>query len=106
MDIQELIRVHRQVWQNQGNFVPPSLADCLDFLISEAAEAIDARLRLQGSKYARGIAKETTPSDIAEELIDVIIMATTALDLLGIDLQSTLNTKLEVLGDRFLSEGE
>lgn len=93
MNIQELIRFHRNRWIANGDFGMPDLTDCLDFMSCEAAEAIDARLRLS-SHYVRNNQKDGEYSKVAIECFDTIMMACTALDILGCDLEEVARIKL------------
>jgi len=93
MTIQEIVRFHRNKWIQSGDFGMPDLKDCLDFMVCEAGEAIDARLRLD-PKYVRNNEKDSAIYKIALELFDVIMMACTALDILGFDLMDIARDKL------------
>ena len=42
MDIQDVIRQHRTKWIEAKQWKDPNLADCLDFMATEVAEAIDS----------------------------------------------------------------
>ena len=95
-DLQGLIREYRQKWQAKGQWKDPDLADCLDFMITEVAEAIDIRLRLQPIGYVRNNPEQTAPDryDMAIEVFDAIMMGCIALDLLGVDLEMVARDKL------------
>ena len=94
MSIQKLIRQHREKWTAAGQWNEPDLADCLDFMATEVAEAIDKRLRTS-PRYVRNT-KEAKPSqkDIGIEVFDAIMMGCIALDLLGLDLDAIAREKL------------
>lgn len=93
MNIQHLIRLHRNQWIIAQQFKMPNLADCLDFMVCEATEAIDARLRLDNS-YVRNNDQDGERIKIAIECFDTIMMACTALDILGYDLEQVARIKL------------
>lgn len=93
MTIQELVRLHRDAWIASGDFGMPNLSDCLDFMACEAAEAIDARLRMS-ERYIRNNPENGEKHKIAIECFDTIMMACTALDILGYDLSEIAQEKL------------
>ena len=97
MDIQRTVRAHREKWIEAGQWQDPNLTDCLDFMATEVAEAIDKRLRMTSS-YVRNSA-EPTPSalDLGIEVFDAIMMGCIALDLLGLDLGEVARFKLEAM---------
>ena len=97
MDIQGVVRQHRQKWAEAGQWQEPNLTDCLDFMATEVAEAIDKRLRMSRG-YVRNSA-EPPPSamDIGTEVFDAIMMGCIALDLLGLDLDEVAQAKLEMM---------
>ena len=75
----------------------PNLADCLDFMATEVAEAIDKRLRMSAD-YVRNTAEpRPSPEDIGVEIFDAIMMGCIALDLLGLELDAMARTKLEMM---------
>ena len=96
-EIQALVREHRQKWIAAKQWQEPNLADCLDFMATEVAEAIDKRLRTSPG-YVRNSA-EGAPSglDIGVEVFDAILMGCVALDLLGLDLNTVAHMKLDVM---------
>jgi hypothetical protein len=94
MSIQHLIRQHRHKWIAARQWDDPDLADCLDFMATEVAEAIDKRLRTS-SRYVRNTDKAVpSPKDIGIEVFDAIMMGCIALDLLGLDLDAIAMEKL------------
>ena len=94
MNIQERVRLHRQKWAEAGQWQDPNLVDCLDFMATEVAEAIDKRLRLSAA-YTRNNA-EPPPSalEMGIEIFDAIMMGCIALDLLDLDLEEVASIKL------------
>ncbi|MDX9833089.1 MAG: hypothetical protein RBU35_22665 [Anaerolineae bacterium] len=94
MSIQELVRLHRRKWTEAGQWQDPNLTDCLDFMATEVAEAIDKRLR-RSPAYVRNNA-EPEPGDLemGVEIFDAIMMGCIALDLLGLDLGEVAAHKL------------
>lgn len=97
MDLQETIRAHRRKWIEAGQWQEPNLADCLDFMATEVAEAIDKRLRM-ASGYVRNSAEPTpTALELGTEVFDAIMMGCIALDLLGLDLAEVARLKLEAM---------
>jgi hypothetical protein len=97
MGIQDTIRQHRQRWIEVDQWQEPNLTDCLDFMATEVAEAIDKRLRLSAG-YVRNN-KEAAPSamDIGIEVFDAIMMGCIALDLLDLDLDEVAAAKLAAM---------
>ena len=97
MSIQHLVRRHRHKWIEAGQWREPNLTDCLDFMATEVAEAIDKRLRLS-TGYVRNN-KEAAPSamDIGIEVFDAIMMGCIALDLLELDLEDVAAAKLAAM---------
>lgn len=83
-------------WASDGKYQVPDLADCLDFMTTEVAEAIDIRLRIKGG-YVRNNIEQVTYDDIAIEIFDAIMMGCIALDLLGKDLDEVANHKLNYM---------
>ncbi len=95
MNIQQLIREHRRQWIDVQQWQEPNLTDCLDFMATEVAEAIDKRLRMSAG-YVRNNA-EPPPSavELGIEVFDAIMMGCIALDLLDLDLETIARMKLE-----------
>jgi hypothetical protein len=94
MNIQERIRSHRQRWAAIGQWQDPDLTDCLDFMATEVAEAIDKRLRTS-DRYTRNTKQDIpTPEEIGTEVFDAIMMGCIALDLLNLDIEEVARTKL------------
>ena len=56
MSIQELVRLHRRKWTEAGQWQDPNLTDCLDFMATEVAEAIDKRLRRSPARWLSTVA--------------------------------------------------
>jgi hypothetical protein len=97
MSIQQKIRQHREKWIAANQWDDPNLADCLDFMATEVAEAIDKRLRTS-SRYVRNTDKDVpSPKDIGIEVFDAIMMGCIALDLLGLDLEAVAQEKLALM---------
>ena len=97
MDIQTVVREHRKKWIEADQWQEPNLTDCLDFMATEVAEAIDKRLRLS-TGYVRNQAEpRPSPEDIGIEVFDAIMMGCIALDLLGLDLNTIAQTKLHLM---------
>lgn len=92
-NVQRMVRSFVGDWEQDGTWVMPNLADALEFMTCEAAEAMDARLRF--SSYRRNNKKNVEIEDIAEEIFDTVMMACIALDILGFDLIDVGYYKLE-----------
>lgn len=97
MGIQELVRRHRKKWIAIEQWEEPDLADCLDFMATEVAEAIDKRLRLSSSYVRNADEPKPTPEQIGVEIFDAIMMGCVALDLLGLDLDTIAEDKLMLM---------
>lgn len=94
MNIQQRIRSHRERWGKIDQWQDPDLTDCLDFMATEVAEAIDKRLRTS-DRYTRNNKKDVpTPEEIGTEVFDAIMMGCIALDLLGLDIDAIASAKL------------
>ena len=94
MSIQDTVRLHRERWIMARKFKMPTLADALDFMVTEAGEAKAARLRLGGG-YTRNNDKPIHAMDLADEVADTVIMACFVMDLLNLDLEKVVTGKLE-----------
>ncbi len=100
MNVQERVRLHRRKWLEAGQWQEPNLTDCLDFMATEVAEAIDGRLRMTAG-YVRNTAQPTpTALDIGVEVFDAIMMGCIALDLLGLDLDEIAAMKLQRMDEK------
>ena len=100
MELQAVIREHRQRWIEAGQWEEPNLTDCLDFMMTEVAEAIDKRLRMSAG-YVRNN-KKPVPSEkeLGIEIFDAIMMGCIALDLLGLDLNEIGHEKLKSMDQK------
>jgi hypothetical protein len=97
MNIQEKIRQHRIRWEEIDQWQDPDLTDCLDFMATEVAEAIDKRLRTS-PRYTRNTKKDIpTAEEIGTEVFDAIMMGCIALDLLGLNIEDIAQAKLELM---------
>ncbi|MFQ5434274.1 MAG: hypothetical protein ACE5FD_05305 [Anaerolineae bacterium] len=95
MGLQDGIRMYRRRWAEIGQWQDPDLTDCLDFMMTEVAEAIDKRLRLNPD-YARNNSRPLTRAiDLGVEIFDAIMMGCIALDLLSLELEQVAEYKLE-----------
>ena len=83
----------------------PTLVDCLDFMVTEVAEAIDLRLRRDPTDYIRNTTfpSRPHPERIATEIFDAIMMGCIALDILGFDLMEVAKAKLEKMDAQRMS---
>lgn len=97
MDIQEVVREHRRKWMEADQWREPNLADCLDFMATEVAEAIDKRLRMSADYVRNTVEPRPSPEDIGVEIFDAIMMGCIALDLLGLELDAMARTKLDLM---------
>ncbi len=95
MNIQTLARQYRERWVEAGQWQDPTLADCLDFMVTEVAEAIDKRLRMSGGYVRNSDKGRPGPVEVGREVFDAILMGCVALDLLGLDLETIARSKLE-----------
>jgi hypothetical protein len=97
MDIQAVIRERRKKWIEAEQWEEPNLTDCLDFMATEVAEAIDKRLRMSAG-YVRNTNKPMpSPKDLGIEIFNAIMMGCIALDLLGLDLNEIAREKLSLM---------
>ena len=100
MDIQSRIRKHRTKWIEAEQWEEPNLTDCLDFMATEVAEAIDKRLRTSPG-YVRNTKKPPpSPREIGIEIFDAIMMGCIALDILGLDLNDIAHEKLSLMDEK------
>lgn len=93
--IQDLIKQYYTEWESRGEWVTPGLSDCLDFMVTEVAEAIDKRLRWNQHSYVRNHKWGTDARGVAIEVFDAIMMGCIALDILGFDLEEVARDKLQ-----------
>jgi len=93
-NVQQLVKSYYEIWAKAHKIVVPDLTDCLDFMVTECAEAVDVRLRLSGSLYTRSHPKVKSIHNLAEELFDVVFMACIALDIIGYDLMDLAKNQL------------
>ena len=100
LDIQAVIRARRKKWIEAEQWEEPNLTDCLDFMATEVAEAIDKRLR-RSPGYVRNT-KKLAPSarEIGIEVFDAIMMGCIALDILELDLNEIAHEKLELMDQK------
>jgi hypothetical protein len=97
MDIQAVVREHRRKWMEADQWREPNLTDCLDFMATEVAEAIDKRLRMSADYVRNNAGPRPSPQDIGVEIFDAIMMGCIALDLLDLELDAIARTKLEIM---------
>ncbi len=95
MSLQQLVRDHRRKWIEAQQWQDPNLADCLDFMATEVAEAIDKRLRMSAGYVRNNAEPPPSPVELGIEVFDAIMMGCIALDLLGLDLETIARMKLE-----------
>lgn len=95
--MQEEVAEYVAHWEATTDWSRPTITDGLDFLVTEVAEAVDARLRLN-SRYVRGRQDEST---IIDELADVVFMAYICAIVLGEDLDRAVQETLEKLSQRY-----
>ncbi len=95
MNIQTLVREHRKRWIEAQQWQEPNLADCLDFMATEVAEAIDKRLRMSPGYVRNNAEAAPSPAELGVEIFDAIMMGCIALDLLDLDLETIARIKLE-----------
>ena len=100
LDIQAVIREHRKKWIEAEQWEEPNLTDCLDFMVTEVAEAIDKRLRTSPG-YVRNTKKPApTAREIGIEVFDAIMMGCIALDILDLDLSEIAQEKLTLMDQK------
>jgi hypothetical protein len=95
MNIQQLVREHRSKWIEARQWEEPNLTDCLDFMATEVAEAIDKRLRMSAGYVRNHAEPPPSPVELGVEIFDAIMMGCIALDLLNLDLETIARLKLE-----------
>jgi hypothetical protein len=100
MSIQDTVRERRRKWIEAEQWQDPDLADCLDFMATEVAEAIDKRLRMSAKYVRNNTEPRPAPMDIGVEIFDAIMMGCIALDLLDLDLDAIAQAKLEMMDER------
>lgn len=95
MSIQTRIRDHRQKWIDANQWQEPDLTDCLDFMLTEVAEAIEKRLRMRPGYVRNNDEPAPSKEELGIEVFDAIMMGCIALDLLELDLDQIAATKLD-----------
>ena len=100
LNLQYLIKSYYTQWMQVGKHKLPDLTDCLDFMMTEVAEAIE--LRLRRVPYVRNNPRDDIPTDeeLGIEIFDAIMMGSIALDILGLDLQQIATKKLEYMHNK------
>lgn len=94
MSIQQTIRSHREKWIAADQWREPDLTDCLDFMMTEVAEAIEKRLRMRPGYVRNNSEPAPSKEELGIEVFDAIMMGCIALDLLELDLEQIAATKL------------
>lgn len=104
--LHDIVMIYVRRWIADGQFVMPDLVDSLDYMATEAAEAIQARLRAFPSKegYVRNNPGDATIHDIAEECFDTVLMAILTLELLHVKLEDIAKWKLERMDEKRRAE--
>lgn len=100
MNIQELVRQHRQQWIEAQKYVMPDLTDALDFMATEVAEAIEVRLRISPANYVRNNPSEENINNLATEVFDAIMMGCIVLDILEMNLEMVAKAKLKKMDEK------
>lgn len=98
--IPNLIEMYVVDWQARGKFKLPGLLASAGFLVTEAAEALEAVLR-QDPSYTRNNERE---SDLGAELADVVFMACITAKVAGVDLVQAVEVKLEAMDEMRLDD--
>jgi hypothetical protein len=77
-DLQGIIEALAEEWQVAGKWDPPNGKDCISFMVTEAAEALDETLRAFNPNYVRNNPRGGSVEEILaradEEVADTIIM--------------------------------
>jgi hypothetical protein len=100
MNIQELVRKHRTKWIEADQWQEPNLTDCLDFMATEVAEAIDKRLRMSAGYVRNTSQPRPTAVELGVEVFDAIMMGCIALDLLDLELEEIAAMKLRMMDEK------
>lgn len=94
------IKRARDYWLETGTWVNPDLQTAVAFMVTEAAESLDAVIRLQGTSFWRthpdvGSRKEA----LVRELAQTVLMAAIALEHLDTDLEDAVGATLRAMTD-------
>ena len=98
MNLQNVIAEYRAKWMQNGKWVEPNLQDAIEFMVTEAVETMEARLRL--GNYVRNNPSYVDAEQVAIEAFDTIMMACVVLDILGYDLEEVALKKLEYMDNK------
>jgi predicted HAD superfamily Cof-like phosphohydrolase len=101
---QKLVADLTKAWEEKDEWLTPCLTDSIDFVVTEAVEALEARLRMN-PEYVRNHPAVTSLTDVAEELVDTIFQAFVTLNLMGADAQSLFLDKLYEMDGKRLAAG-
>lgn len=96
--IQIDLREVRKKWEGWGQWREPELGDAIGFLVTEAAEVMEAYLRTKDG-YARNNPRDSDMHKIAIEAFDTIMMACMVLDALGESLSKVGYEKVLFMDD-------
>lgn len=72
-ELRTLVNAHLDKWLAAGKYVLPEEHDCLEFIVTEAAEALQAKMRIN-PHYVRNNPMAASERDIAVELFDTMTM--------------------------------
>lgn len=81
-------------WQSIGQWGQPSPERALQFMVTEAAESLDALLRLDGS-FTRNNPAEAGWQKVDEEVADTIIMGLRYFAARGLSVEQAIRDKTE-----------
>jgi NTP pyrophosphatase (non-canonical NTP hydrolase) len=92
---QTVVRNLTEKWTHKTpkQWAVPTLQDAVDFLVTEAVEVLQERLRLD-APYVRHRPAVATPATIGAELANVLFMAFVVANLLDIDLEEAFEDSL------------
>ena len=99
MRLQRDLRFLRRTWIEWGQWQEPALPDAIGFMVTEAAETMEAWLRTKAG-YTRNNPRPGVLHDIAIEAFDTMLMACVVLDALGESLEAIAEEKLWEMNEK------
>jgi NTP pyrophosphatase (non-canonical NTP hydrolase) len=83
-----------EYWQSIGQWQQPTAERALQFMVTEAGEALDALLRLDGG-YTRNNPRPASWDKVDEEVADTLIMALRYFATRGLSAEQAIRDKIE-----------
>lgn len=97
--LRKMIRNRTSVWATEGTWVEPEWTEALDFMVTEAGEALDAKLRYLHADFVRTHAADDDSErelfyNMVTEIGQTLMMAVITLEKMGVTPQSAVSRAL------------